>query len=243
MAKASDDREKRAHFGQRSAWRELPSEPPSAIDPICHEMRAAIASTMLALVGANVHFERTVNSLSGATAKAVIDGPACAKMDDYGSNMCDLEWGAEYTVHADVALTNDLTAGSRVEGDFKLEGLIPFKFSCPLCGGDCTVKVPIVGKEITVTMPDCPLSGLSYDDAKTFTLPAKSPLPAEISAKGNIKAYDASGAVVADIDLEGKLGAEADIKMARAHAIPALEMLVEEARRRGARAESAVEAA
>lgn len=112
----------------------------------------------------------------------------------------DFAWGTAYSGSATIKQSGDVTTGATFSGDLKVERIIPFKFSCPACGGDCSIKIPVIGKTVTFTMPDCPLSGLSLDNSTTVTLPADPGIPAA-GVKGKISAADASGATILDVDI------------------------------------------
>jgi len=34
---------------------------------------------------------------------------------------------------------------------------VPFEATCPLCNGKCAIHIPIVGKEIDIPLPPCPI--------------------------------------------------------------------------------------
>ena len=36
--------------------------------------------------------------------------------------------------------------------DVKIDEIIPFKFSCALCGSDCSFEIPIVEQTVTLTL-------------------------------------------------------------------------------------------
>jgi hypothetical protein len=167
---------------------------------------------MLALtapfMAADITFSRTVNTVNptyiAAGGQLVIDGDACTSKDTYGSNDCDLKWATAYSGSASIKETGDVATGATFSADLKVERIIPFKFSCPACGGDCDIKIPIVGKSISFTLPDCPLHGLALDNSTTVTLPADPGIPAA-GVKGKVSATDASGATIADIDITAQL--------------------------------------
>jgi hypothetical protein len=92
--------------------------------------------------------------------------------------------------------------------DLKITAIvpIPWKFSCPLCGGTCTTKVPIVGKTIQIKMPDCPIAATGVKTTKSIALPADNPLPIKnVKVAGTITFNNASkpfASVKLDADLK-----------------------------------------
>lgn len=55
------------------------------------------------------------------------------------------------------SLSEDLTAGSTLDLDLKVDGLLPLKTSCPMCGGNCTINIPVVKQKVSFAMPPCPI--------------------------------------------------------------------------------------
>jgi len=165
--------------------------------------------SLLAISAADISLSRTINAVSSdyiSTAKATIDGDACTASDDYGSNNCVLSWGSTYTAHLELEQNGDITQGSTFAADFKLDRFIPFKFSCALCGANCSITVPIIRKTVSFTLPDCPISGLSFDNTTDITLPADPGLP-QTSVSGSVTAKGATGTTIADISIDGKITA------------------------------------
>ena len=143
-----------------------------------------IARTTLLLAAcapamADITLSRTVNSLAaGSSLNVTVEGSACSTKDAYGSNECDVHWGNTYTVDVAASLAEDLTTGSKIAVDLKLDGLVPFKASCAACGANCSVTVPIIKQSFNFAMPACPIS-VKAGIAKTISaaLPTKSPVP------------------------------------------------------------------
>eukprot|EP00472_Partenskyella_glossopodia_P004945 CAMPEP_0197533086 /NCGR_PEP_ID=MMETSP1318-20131121/42208_1 /TAXON_ID=552666 /ORGANISM="Partenskyella glossopodia, Strain RCC365" /LENGTH=136 /DNA_ID=CAMNT_0043089857 /DNA_START=537 /DNA_END=947 /DNA_ORIENTATION=+ len=129
----------------------------------------------------------------------------CTTADAYGSNNCDLTWGHSYTMFANIDLGNEtLNGNASFTADLKIDGLIPFKFSCPMCGSNCTIKVPVVGKEESFAMPPCPIKG-KMTLTKSFQMPSKSMVPIKTGAKGTTTLVDGSGKTIAAISVDATL--------------------------------------
>ena len=90
-----------------------------------------------------------------------------------------------------------------------MEGIIPFDLSCALCGANCTAKIPIINKQISIKMPDCPLPKGAINKAISFTLPASSPIPLKVPIKGDVTITDDAGTTVLDLSLTASLGPSA----------------------------------
>merc|ERR1711972_10038 len=164
------------------------------------EMKLAFA-LVHAVAATEISVSRTINKVTVGTGKLVVDGSDCASSDEYGSNDCKLQFGKTYAIHASVAQSVDITKGATVTGNFHIEKIVPFKFSCPACGATCSIKVPVIGKDISLDLPDCPISGYWVQDNFTVTLPDSSPLPAGISLAGKLSAVDGAGATILDADV------------------------------------------
>ena len=117
-------------------------------------------------------------------------------------------WGQSLTISIDATLGTPIAEGSTFSVDAKVDGLIPFRFSCRVCGANCTIKIPVVGKTVTFALPPCPITG-GLKKTLTVALPAKSPIPVKTSIKGSATASDASGAKIADVSFTATIGPSA----------------------------------
>jgi len=159
-------------------------------------LRVALLVALYSPATADIVFSRTINSVSIGTGNVTIDSD-CAAKDEYGSNQCDLHWGKQYTVTLAADLSTDITAAHSFTVDVKLDKIIPFKFTCPICGSECTVTVPIVKKTVSFKLPACPIKAGPYRLTKTITLPAKAPAPIKAGFKGTVTMSDGSSTVAA----------------------------------------------
>ena len=126
-----------------------------------------------------------------------------------GSNNCDLDWGKPYDVTYNVSLERPITTGATISADLKAS-IIPLKFDCPACGGNCSVKIPIVGKTINIALPPCPINPNALKGSKSITLPAKSPIPLKLDVKGSITIKNGDGTVLADVTVDVALDPNAE---------------------------------
>ena len=79
----------------------------------------------------------------------------------------------------------------------KVDSIVPFSFSCPVCGANCTTTIPIVNQDVNFAMPPCPVSALDLSTPFDYALPADSPTKGvKVSAKGTLGVKDAAGATV-----------------------------------------------
>ena len=84
----------------------------------------------------------------------------------------------------------------------QVDSIVPFAFSCPVCGANCTTTVPIVNQDVNFAMPPCPVSALDLSTPFDYALPADSPTKGvKVSAKGTLGVKDAAGDTVLSGDL------------------------------------------
>lgn len=178
------------------------------------ELRAIRPETPLA-IPANVRsgkgtisFTRTVNKddTAWATASyAITPAGTCKSKDQYGGNDCTLAWGSTYGLSFDVELEKPLDKSASFTLDLKLDGLIPFKATCAVCGQDCTLKVPIIGKTIVIPLGQvpCPISAAGLKNAIQIPLPATDPIPLKVSVAGTVTLND--GEEIAGLTVKGTI--------------------------------------
>merc|ERR1711988_91556 len=141
---------------------------------------------------------RTINSASGITGSAVVDS-GCSSKDDYGSNDCSFSWGQKLGLTLNTTLAAYVASGT-IAIDAKVDGFLPFKASCAVCGAPCTITIPVVKKTITINMPACPLKGGNHATTLSVTLPTKDPVPVKTTAKGTVTITTDSVKITADFD-------------------------------------------
>jgi hypothetical protein len=150
-----------------------------------------------------VYFDRTIDLLTHATGSLTFN-TGCTATDQYGSNKCSFNWNQAVSCTFQGALQEDITSGKLVV-DAKINNVIPFSFSCPICGANCTIEIPIIKKPETFKMPDCPIKATSIPSKITpFTLPDKNPLGIAVTVTGTVQIVDQTG-VIAKLELNAKL--------------------------------------
>eukprot|EP01061_Rhynchopus_euleeides_P037529 TRINITY_DN63_c0_g2_i1.p1 TRINITY_DN63_c0_g2~~TRINITY_DN63_c0_g2_i1.p1 ORF type:complete len:173 (+),score=76.67 TRINITY_DN63_c0_g2_i1:64-582(+) len=170
-------------------------------------MKAVCLFAMVAVAsGKGIEVSRTVTHIIAGGAGQLFASPGCKTTDEYGSNDCSFTWGQSLTVNANATLPEAISTGTTVDVDLKIDGLISFKVTCPVCGGFCAFEVPVVKKPVNVTLPDCPLVPAGpYTNTTTVELPSDDPSPVSASFKGTATLKDPSGTVLLAVDLNGKL--------------------------------------
>lgn len=99
--------------------------------------------------------------------------------------------------------------GATIDIDAKVDSIVPFKATCPACGANCTLTIPVVKQDVTFAMPDCPLVSAStpLSFSTTAKLPGTSPTPTKISVTGSVTLNDASGSALMKMDLDATVDA------------------------------------
>lgn len=110
----------------------------------------------------------------------------CTATDPLGSNNCHWDFGQNVIAAFQGALHDDITAGNiivdlivRQSAPGSLDNTTNVQFTCPVCGGTCTIPVPT---QPTILSPRPSMGSLPTDEAKvwdfmTFPLFLTTPLP------------------------------------------------------------------
>ncbi|GMI49331.1 hypothetical protein TrCOL_g11638 [Triparma columacea] len=164
-----------------------------------------LLATVLALpsvLGDGIQFSRTIDTIADDSSLLLKIDSGCSSSDDHGSNDCSFAWGDEVSGSVDLSLGHDLGEGSTFSVNMKVDSIVPFAFSCPVCGANCTTTVPIVNQDVNFAMPPCPVSALDLSTPFDYALPADSPTKGvKVSAKGTLGVKDAAGDTVLSGDL------------------------------------------
>lgn len=104
---------------------------------------------------------------------------------------------------AQYSLNADLTAGSTLDLDLKVDRVLPLKTSCPMCGANCTINIPVVKQKVSFAMPPCPIKkGAGALNSTKLTLPADPLKSGKVSIEGTVSVTDAQSKLVASIQLD-----------------------------------------
>lgn len=140
-----------------------------------HSFKLFVLVGLLGMVVAQISFSRTVNSISGMDFNLMIS-PGCKNEDKYGSNDCTLEWGQTVNITANGTLDQDLEEGATFLLAAKIDNIVPFKVSCPVCGANCSFEIPVIGTKVNLPMPPCPIKAATFFKKLSEVMPKKNPL-------------------------------------------------------------------
>eukprot|EP00041_Stephanoeca_diplocostata_P039633 m.1637271 g.1637271 ORF g.1637271 m.1637271 type:complete len:197 (+) comp25649_c0_seq1:68-658(+) len=156
---------------------------------------ASVALLALSVNGA-IQFTRTVEKIApGGSGDVVIGNNACTQKDQYGSNDCTLDWGQSYPITYNLSFPAPITAGHTISLQAKVEGL-PLTINCAACGQKCEFKIPVIGKDVSIDLPPCPIQ--NQYNSTTINLD-KDPVPLKVSVSGSGQLKDQSGNTVDSI--------------------------------------------
>jgi hypothetical protein len=151
----------------------------------------------------DVELSRTITGIASDTSIKLVFDSGCKSSDAYGSNNCDFKWGSLISGSVGGKLGHDLETGSKFSVDLKVDKLISWKFTCALCGANCTTTIPVVDQPFTFSTPPCPIQAFEKAEQQfNATLPATSPVPVKVTATGPITFTDAKGKTVLSVKLD-----------------------------------------
>ena len=148
-----------------------------------------------------VNFSRTVTELEPGASLSLRfsgEGGECSTEDRYGNNRCHYNWGGTVEANFTVGLAGTLEEGDTLQGHMKVNYLIPYSFSCPVCGRDCVIRLPIRDLSWTFATPPCPIGPGDLVDGIVAPIGGKSPtdgIPVHID--GNFHVVKAGGRNIA----------------------------------------------
>lgn len=126
-----------------------------------------------------ISFTRKVEFKSDEVNIAVdYDDNHCKSKDDYGDNECHYNWGETMNPQIDVKFKTEgdgFKEGDLVKGSMRVGYIVPWYFTCAVCGKDCVLRLPIVFFPINIPLPPCPMG--KEEIPSTLSLPVGSSSP------------------------------------------------------------------
>ena len=123
-----------------------------------------------------VGFTRKISRIDSNTSFSLtFGGGRCTSNDQYGNNACHYNWGDAIVANYTVQLGEPLQEGDTLQGHFKIDHIVPYSFSCSVCGADCVLKVPVANIEWSFPTLPCPISTDVIVDTIKEDLGDKSP--------------------------------------------------------------------
>lgn len=108
-----------------------------------------------------ITFKRKVDFKSDEVNVAVdYDDSHCKSRDDYGDNECHYNWGETMNPQININFKTEgdgFKEGDIVKGNMWVGYIVPWYFSCAVCGTDCVLRMPIVFFPIHIPLPPCPM--------------------------------------------------------------------------------------
>lgn len=164
----------------------------------------SVFAALAAVCNADISVSRSFDKVAPGNKVVLLASPGCGTTDQYGSNDCDFKWGQALDVSINGTLAQDLTSTAKFEVDAKLDNIIPLKFSCAVCGQNCSFEVPVVKEKVNFPMPPCPISKTNIAKSFSVNLPAKSPVPINVKVKGTVTVNDGAADILV-VSITGSL--------------------------------------
>jgi hypothetical protein len=101
-------------------------------------------------------FTRNIKHLN-ASFHLDLEGGHCKSHDKYGDNICHYDWGEQVLGNYTVETPRVIQHGDKMTGSFHIDYVVPYEFSCLLCGEPCIFEIPVLDITRTLEMPPCPV--------------------------------------------------------------------------------------
>jgi hypothetical protein len=131
----------------------------------------------------------------------------CRVYDEFGVNDCHFNWNDKAVGNFSTAISKVLDESSSIEAQLVLEGRIPYKLNCALCGQPCEVGLPIIHFKYTFRMPDCPVDLRNHFQDFQYQLWSHSPTDGliSVSLEGTAIVYSAPEEILAEFEVVGTI--------------------------------------
>jgi hypothetical protein len=131
----------------------------------------------------------------------------CEAIDEFGANNCHFNWREEVVGNFSTAISQQLDEESSLQADLVLEGHIPYRINCALCGQPCKIGLPIIHFEYSLHMPPCPVDLSNHSQDFHYQLWKHSPTEGmvSISVEGNAVVYSSPGKKLAEFEVSGAI--------------------------------------
>jgi hypothetical protein len=160
-------------------------------------------SLMIPAATTGISVDRTISSIYDAKVHLTVD-KGCTSSDAYGSNNCNWAYGTAINLDYSVSLSENISSG-KIAINMKVDSVIPFVATCPACGANCTLTIPVVNIPVSFAMPPCPLNSFSISNITNVVLPSSNPIGTKTSASGTIVLTDQNGKTVLGLSLDATL--------------------------------------
>jgi len=163
--------------------------------------------TRSAIISPGVTVSRTITNLpEGSSFYLTMQGDHCTSNDIHGANHCHYDWGDVVEGKYTVQVSQRIEQGDMLTGTFKIDRIIPYEFSCALCGSDCVLEVPVVNFNYTIPMPPCPVRSHQIVKHVEYGLRSESPTDGiKTHVGGTVDLTKENGNLLASFDIDAYL--------------------------------------
>jgi len=157
-------------------------------------------------VDPGVTFSRSIKSIEGGSEFRLRFGPDenhCKSADGFGDNECHYSWGDALDATYDLRLETEMVEGDTISGEFKIDTVVPWSFSCQVCGEDCTLEAPVINQKWRFPMDPCPIPAQNVTHTISTVLQGHSPVEGiRTHVQGNLRVMKNSGDTIATFSVD-----------------------------------------
>ena len=156
-----------------------------------------------------ISFTREISLSENINLKVSFDDDRCTENDSFGGNKCHYSWGDQVTSTITYYSNETITQDAYMEGVFIVDNKVQWEFSCPLCGQDCVLKMPVLPLEYSLSMPSCSLQPEERTEIITYDLWKNSPshglVDVPVTLQGQATFYSGPEKVLATIQVQASI--------------------------------------
>mmetsp|Transcript_11459 Transcript_11459/g.33788 ORF Transcript_11459/g.33788 Transcript_11459/m.33788 type:complete len:250 (-) Transcript_11459:231-980(-) len=160
-------------------------------------------------VASGVTFSRNIIHINGGSKFHLTFGPEvgstshCKSADTFGDNNCHYKWGDGLVATYKLDLETELEDSDTIHGHFKIDRVVPWEFSCKVCGQDCTLKAPVIDEEWSFAMEPCPIQLQNATNSIFTKLRGDSPVDGITThAQGNVQILKQGVSLLAEFSVD-----------------------------------------
>eukprot|EP00565_Helicotheca_tamesis_P002910 CAMPEP_0185738378 /NCGR_PEP_ID=MMETSP1171-20130828/32741_1 /TAXON_ID=374046 /ORGANISM="Helicotheca tamensis, Strain CCMP826" /LENGTH=225 /DNA_ID=CAMNT_0028409595 /DNA_START=108 /DNA_END=785 /DNA_ORIENTATION=+ len=147
-----------------------------------------------------IYFSREVTNLpDGASLSIEVTDSSkyCKSHDENGDDKCTFPWDKSVVITLHSSLGVDLDSDDMLTGKLTVDKFAHLNFECNICGDPCTITIPKVNYDLSLTVPPCPIKGDNFVYKIDKTLPTPGLLP-PVYTDGVFKIVKKDGTQVAE---------------------------------------------
>jgi hypothetical protein len=131
----------------------------------------------------------------------------CQVTDKFGVNFCHVNWKDQVFGNFSTRIGQVLDESSTIEADVMVEGHIPYKIQCALCGQPCEIRLPLINFKYSFHMPPCPVDLRDHFQDFQYQLWSHSPTEGLVSMSldASVVVYSSPDEKLAEFEVLGTI--------------------------------------